>query len=149
MSKTVIIYYSHHHGNTKKLLEAVKDQCEVDLIPIEQANTVSLADYERIGFASGIYYAKFAGSIYKYLENHKDELKGKETFLLATGGGFSNQKVFDALGDLLTEAGATLLGSYYCKGWDSYGPFKLIGGIHKKHPNDKDLRKAVSFYQGL
>ncbi len=149
MSKTVIIYYSAHHGNTKKVLEAIKDQCQVDLVPIKEADTINLADYERIGFASGIYHAKFADGLYQYLENHKGELEGKETFLVATGGGGKNQKVFDEFGEFLKEALATILGNYYCNGWDSYGPFKLVGGIHKKHPNEQDCSEAVSFYKGL
>ncbi len=149
MSKAVIIYYSEHRNNTKKVLEAIKEQCQVGLVPIQEVDTINLADYERIGFASGIYHAKFAPGLYKYIESHKDELKGKETFLVATGGGGNNQKVFDAFGELLKEAQATVLGSYYCNGWDCYGPFKLMGGIHKKHPDEKDCKEAVSFYKGL
>ena len=33
-------------------------------------------------------------------------------------------------------------GSYGCRGYDTFGPWKIIGGIAKKHPNQKDLKKA-------
>lgn len=29
------------------------------------------------------------------------------------------------------------------------GPFKLVGGIAKGHPNDQDLEDAVEFYKGI
>ena len=40
-------------------------------------------------------------------------------------------------------------GKYSCKGYDTFGPFKLIGGIAKGHPNEKDLAGAVEFYQNI
>ncbi len=149
MDKTVIIYYSHHHNNTKKLLDAIKAQCQVDLVPVEQAGNIKLENYSKVGFASGIYYAKFADALYSYVVNHKNDLKGKKTFLLATGGGSNNNKALDAFGSLLNEAQGERLGNYYCNGWDTFGPFKIVGGIRKKHPNEKDCNGAVKFYQSL
>lgn len=32
------------------------------------------------------------------------------------------------------------LGSYGCKGYDTYGPFGLIGGINKNHPDDQEIQ---------
>ena len=29
------------------------------------------------------------------------------------------------------------------------GPFKLVGGIAKGHPNDQDLEDEVEFYKGI
>lgn len=29
------------------------------------------------------------------------------------------------------------------------GPFKLVGGIAKGHPNDQDQEDAVEFYKGI
>lgn len=34
-------------------------------------------------------------------------------------------------------------------GYDTFGPFKLVGGIAKGHPDDKDLADAVAFYKGI
>ena len=36
--KTAIVYYSQHHGNTKKLLDAIKDKYDVFLITTSGAN---------------------------------------------------------------------------------------------------------------
>ena len=51
--KTVIVYASVHHGNTKKLVEKIAEECKVDLIDAVQQPKADLADYDRIGFASG------------------------------------------------------------------------------------------------
>ena len=41
------------------------------------------------------------------------------------------------------------LGEYGCLGFDTFGPFKLIGGLKKGHPTAEEIRGAVDFYRGL
>ena len=41
------------------------------------------------------------------------------------------------------------LGAYRCQGYDTFGPFKLVGGIAKGHPTQEEIAGAVAFYQGL
>ena len=55
--KTAIVYASTHHGNTKKLLDAIAAAYEVDLIDAVKIPEKDLNRYDRIGFASGIYYS--------------------------------------------------------------------------------------------
>ena len=55
MGKTAIVYYSQHHGNTKKLLDAIAGfDKDVTLIDVTEKHEVDLTGYGRIGFASGI-----------------------------------------------------------------------------------------------
>ena len=61
---TVIVYYSQHRGNTKKLLDAIAAAEEVTLIDVTAAAAADLTPYDRIGFASGIYYSGFS---YRYI----------------------------------------------------------------------------------
>ena len=59
--KTAIVFYSQHHKNTKKLLDAIKaDFPDVKLIDVSITKVAELEGYNRIGIASGIYYSKFA-----------------------------------------------------------------------------------------
>ena len=53
--KTAICYYSYHHGNTLKVIEAIKQVGDVDLIHVATRQAVHLEAYDCIGFASGIY----------------------------------------------------------------------------------------------
>ena len=62
--KTAIVYYSQHHGNTKKLVDAIAAKYDVTLIDVVKEPSANLAGYDRIGFASGIYYSGFS---YRYI----------------------------------------------------------------------------------
>ena len=82
--KTAIVYYSHHHGNTKKLLDAIALQNEVTLIDATSTNKVDLSEYDRIGFASGIYYTNFAKQVISYKlrrKTHRLACEMKAAFL--------------------------------------------------------------------
>ena len=51
---TAIMYYSHHHGNTLKVLKAIAAEHPVTLIDVTASPRTDLTAYDRIGFASGI-----------------------------------------------------------------------------------------------
>jgi|LSQX01.2.fsa_nt_gb flavodoxin len=142
MARVAIVYKSIHHGNTKKLLDGLKTACEVDLFEVDAARHMDMSDYDVIGYASGIYMAKIHGSIYTYLE--EQTMLPKKTFIIITSGSNSKKygKVFS---EYLRKKGLDILGIYSCKGFDTYGIFKLIGGKAKHHPNDSDIEAAVSF----
>lgn len=53
--KTILIYYSKHHGNTRKLAEAIAAAEDVTLLDASSSAEADLSGYDRIGFASGIY----------------------------------------------------------------------------------------------
>ena len=76
--KTAIIYYSKHHGNTKKLLDAIAEKNDVTLIDVVHNPQADLKNYDRIGLASGIYYSKFHRSLLKYAAEQLP--KGKPVF---------------------------------------------------------------------
>ena len=44
---------------------------------------------------------------------------------------------------------ATVTVVFSCKGYDTYGPFKLIGGLNKHNPDEKDIQNAVQFFENL
>ena len=48
-----------------------------------------------------------------------------------------------------TNEHASVVGKFGCKGYDTFGPFKLVGGIAKGHPDEEDMKNAVDFVKGL
>lgn len=148
MKKIAILYYSRHHGNTRKILNAIKEKNEVDLFSIEEKGKLDLKLYDKVGFASGIYMSKMHDTLSKYVEENISVLQGKDCFVLATGGA-SSQKGINNFVSMLKDKNISFLGQYYCKGYDTYGPFKLVGGINKKHPTQKECNEAVVFYNGV
>ena len=91
---TAIVYYSQHHGNTKKLLDAIK--------------------------VFGIYTC-----------------------------GNPSDKYTKEIKSIVNEKGCKWIGEYGCQGFDTFGPFKLVGGIAKDHPTEDEIAGAVHFYETL
>ena len=87
--KTAICYYSEHHGNTKLLLDAIQEKDpEMVLIDCTKKQEVDMLGYDRIGFASGIYYGSFAKQLLSFAQiNLPDK---KEVFFLFTCGPMSS-----------------------------------------------------------
>ena len=52
--KTIIVYASTHHGNTKKVVDAIAEECGAELVDATAVREKELSDYDLIGFASGI-----------------------------------------------------------------------------------------------
>lgn len=144
--KALIVYHSEHHNNTKKLVEAIAQQGDVTLLKASDSSSLDWSDFDLIGFASGIYYQKFHKDILKSAENNLPA--GKKVFFLYTCGVKRNSYT-DAIRQIAETKGAQILGSYGCLGFDTFGPFKLVGGIAKGHPDDKDISDALDFYHKL
>ena len=142
--KTAIIYYSAHHGNTRKLAEAVARGRDVTLVDASAVKSADLSGYELIGFASGIYFGKFHEDVLEFAKNNLPE--GKKVFFLSTYGGRSNTK---AIEEVVKGRSAQVVGQFGCKGYDTFGPFKLVGGIAKGRPDENDLNNACHFFDGL
>lgn len=144
--RTAIIYASTHHGNTKKLVDAIAKENQVDTIDIISKKDEDLSQYECIGIASGIVFSKYYPQVLEYLENKLPT--GKKVFFLHTAGDPRENQNASAK-KITDERNCECLGTYFCKGFDTFGPFKLIGGINKKHPDQSDMDGAVRFYNGI
>lgn len=142
--KTAIVYYSRHHENTKKLIDAIAAGHEVDLIDVCSVTEKDLSEYEIIGFASGIYYSKFHKSVLNFAEKNLPE--GKKVFFLYTCGA-EKSSYTKAIEEIVLKKSAKVLGAYGCLGFDTYGPFKLVGGVAKGHPTQDEVSGAVEFFE--
>lgn len=142
--KIAIVYHSYHHGNTKKLVDAIAQGREVTLIDAAVQMEADLTAYDLIGFASGVYFGKFHSSVLDFARKNLPE--GKRVFLLSTYGGGNGTK---AVREILETKSAAIVGEFGCRAFDTFGPFKLIGGINKGHPDAKDLEDACRFFEKL
>ncbi len=145
--KTAIVYYSKHHGNTKKLLDAIgKADPGVTLIDVTAPGITDLNGFDRIGLASGIYYGSFARQVLTFAQEHLPE--GKDVFYLYTHGA-PKGGFLKGIRDIAAKKRCRELGSYHCLGFDTFGPFRLVGGIAKGHPTEEEINGAAAFYQSL
>lgn len=116
---------------------------EVEKEDIEQANLV--------GFGSGIYFAKFHKGLFDLVEG-LPEMEGKKVFLFSTSGMKANNifnRAHDKFKKILKKKRFEIVGEFNCPGYDTYSVLKLIGGVHKKRPNQKDMERARKFAESI
>ena len=144
--KTAIVFYSKHHGNTKKLIDAIAAKYDVTAIDATEVKSADLSEYDMVGFASGIYYSKFHKSVLEFAEQNLPD--GKPVFFLYTYGA-EKKGYTKAITEAVSKRNAKIVGEFGCFGFNTFGPFKLIGGIAKGHPNQADLAGVKNFFEKL
>lgn len=145
--KTIVIYESVHHGNTKKIADVIAKTLGADEMKAEDVNIDAVKDYDVIGFGSGIFYGSFHKSIIKIIDSLPD-LKGKKVFIFTTSGR-DNIKYNDSIKEKLESHNLEIIGNFACGGFDTFGPLKLMGGISKGRPNEEDLKNAEKFAENI
>jgi flavodoxin len=145
--KILIIYASVHHQNTEKVAQVMADELAADLVPVQEAQPGIILAYDLIGFGSGIYFMKHHKTLLRFVETlpHMTE---KRAFVFSTSGEGGRER-HAALKEMLVDRGFSIVGEFSCRGWDTFGPMKLIGGINKGRPNEDDLEEARVFARGL
>ena len=119
---------------------------EIELIDATKTILKDLASYDLIGFASGIFYGKLHKTLLSFIA---DNLPAhKKAFVIYTCGQDSSSYIKTAE-ELIKSKDASFAGFYSCPGYDTWGPFKLIGGKNKNHPDENDIGKAIQFYENL
>jgi len=145
--KTLIVCHSYHHGNTKKVADVMAAMLQAEVVTPDDVNAEMLDSYDLIGLGSGIAFGKH----YKQLHDLVDRLPplNKNVFIFSTRGARRLSYFHRALSNQLKEKGWTVVGEFSCRGFDTYGITKLIGGVAKGRPNEQDLRDAQGFAQFL
>jgi len=141
--KALIIYFSAHHGNTEKIARAIAETLKAELKTPDEVTPQQLLQYDLLGFGSGIFFGKHHRKIVDFIQK-LPQVQGKNALVFSTSG--MGRKSFNQyLSKLLEEKGFNVVGSFTCRGYDTYGPLKLIGGINRGRPNQEDLEEAKKF----
>ena len=144
--KSSVVYIPFEHGNTEKVARPIAEAMGAELkVPKDDA-LGTLSDYQMIGVASGIFKGKFRVGLEKFVNDLPPSRSN--AFVFSTSG-YGTDQYHDEIGKTLEGKGYRVVGDFACKGWDTYGPFKLTGGINKKRPNEDDLMAAKGFGKTL
>ena len=119
---------------------------DTTLIDVTKTDTANLTSYDLIIFASGIYFSQFKKRVMTFVK--KNLSAGKKTALLYTYGTKRNSYT-NKITEAIQQKDSMVTGSYGCLDFDTFGPFKLVGGIAKGHPNADEIVNAVKFIKGL
>jgi len=147
MMKVLIIYISIHYGNTERIAEAMAEVLNAELLKPSEIESDTLSEYDLIGFGSGSYFWRH----HKELLNLVKETPRlhKKAFIFSTRGGGPAWLSHRELKKTLLSKGFDVVGEFSCKGFDTFGALKLIGGINKGKPDEKDLAAARRFAMAL
>lgn len=145
--KSMIIYTSIHHGNTEKIAREIAKIMNAELVKTDEVKIEDIDSYDLIGFGSGIYFMKHHPSLLKIIEEMP--LTDKRAFIFSTRGGFPVWLCHRAIKRRLRKKGFRIVGEFSCRGFDTYGILKHVGGINKGKPDENDLVRAREFARSL
>ena len=146
--KSLIVCTSVSHGNTKKIADAMAGALGCHVVTPAEAG--DLSGYDLVGFGSGIYNLAFHEDLVALIDGQPAGQTGR-AFVFATSG--LPEPPFNRyakkLAQKLEGKGFEIAGTFLCRGYDTWAPFKVVGGIRKNRPDLDDLEHARTFAAGL
>jgi flavodoxin len=149
--RCLILLESPHHGNTAKVAKAMAGELGAEVAHPEAVPYTSLVDCQLLGLASGVYYGRMHEALFTWLHGLPDApVPTKPAFIVSTSGlPFLAELWHAPLRRLLARKGFRVVGEFACRGFDTWGPLWLTGGLNRAHPDDRDLARAEEFARGI
>lgn len=143
----LIVVKSVHHGNTAQVAHAMAEVLGAECAAPEELPYTRLDRCRLIGFGSGVYYGRMHKALLDWLRGLPDAPEArKHAFVFSTSGLPFLAKLWHApLKKLLARKGFEVVGEFTCRGFDTWGPLWLTGGLNWRHPNERDLARARQF----
>jgi flavodoxin len=121
----------------------------------QQVRPEEIAEYDLVGFGSGIYSATFDASLLD-LADRLPQVAGKKVFLFSTYGApdfVANREFIEKnhqqIREKLHAKGYTVIGEFGCAGWNTNSFLKYFGGLNKGRPDADDLKNAEAFARDM
>lgn len=141
--RTLLVVVSVHHGNTRKIAETMAGELDASLVEPEAINPEEILEYDLVGLGSGIFFGRFHKRILRFTDCLPPG-KGKKAFVFSTSG-LGQTSYNEPLQAILREKGFDVVGSFACRGYDTFSLLKIFGGINRGRPNEEDLRASSLF----
>lgn len=142
----LILLKSSHRGNTGKLADVLG----ADIRPPDEVSPEEFADYDLLDFGSGIYFGRLHAELRAWLRRLPRTTTPQPAFVFSTAGlPFLRSLWHWPVKRALAQRGYAVLGDFCCRGHDSVGPLRLIGGLNRGHPNAADIERARRFASDL
>ena len=147
----LLIVYSYHHMNTKKVAKVFAEVLDTQIKLPQDVASEELQECDMVGFGAGI----DSGMHYKILLDFADKLcpvTDKKAFIFSTSATQGEAKVakdHSTLREKLHSKGYIIVDEFSCKGYNTNSFLKYLGGMNKGRPNTEDLRGAKEFAEKL
>jgi len=157
--KSLVIVFSCHHKNTEKIANTLANVLDAPVKTPQQVTPEEIAEYDLIGFGSGIYGAQNHASLIG-LAGRLPHADGRKAFIFSTYGApealYKGERLREfirdnhaALREKLQSRGYTVIGEFACPGLNTNSFLKYFGGLNKGRPDAEDLRHAEEFAENL
>ena len=143
----LIVVKSVHHQNTAQVAHAMAEVLGAECAAPEELPYTSLDQCRLVGFGSGVYYGRMHEALFDWLRGLPDAPEAtKPAFVFSTSGlAFLAKLWHGPLKKLLARKGFEVVGEFACRGFDTWGPLWLTGGLNLRHPDERDLARAREF----
>jgi len=153
--RSLVVVFSYHHNNTEKIAHACAKVLRAEVKTPQQVKPEEIAEYDLVGFGSGIYSATFDPSVLD-LADRLPYAAGKKAFLFSTfgapavfaGGDFVKNN-HSQIREKLQAKGYTVIGEFGCAGWNTNSFLQYFGGLNKGRPDADDLKNAEAFARDM
>jgi flavodoxin len=144
--KTLMVCVSVSHTNTKKIARAMAEVLGATVVEPEDVDPDTIDDYDLVGFGSGIYFMAFHPRLREFV-HELPHVTNRKAFVFSTSGSPEPRcwQYTRRLQDVLADKGYDVVGSFSCRGFDTWLPLRLIGGLNKGEPDAEDLERARTF----
>ena len=147
MKKSLVIVYSYHHNNTKKVADAMAKTLGCEIAHLDEKRYDDIPDYDVVGFGAGIDSAKHYVPMLEFAQG-LHPVHNRKAFIFSTSAILGKNKVKKdhmALREILLSKNYEIVDEFACKGYNTNSFLKYIGGMNNMHPNADDLHNAVDF----
>lgn len=146
--RIIVVVESVHHGNTMQVANILGSVLEADVVSADSVSPSELSKYDCVAFGSGIYFGRHHRAV-RALVASLDHVSQKAIVFSTAGLPFLSAAFHWPVRQTLRKCGREVIGEFCCRGWDTVGPLFLMGGINRKHPNERDLNRARAFAERM
>ncbi len=103
-----------------------------------------LAGCDILGVGSGSYYGRIHEELLEWVHGLPEAGGGKFPIFIFTTSGlpFPAKLWHRPLKKSFAGKGYEVIGEFACRGFDTWGPLRLTGGLNWRHPNERDLQRT-------
>jgi flavodoxin len=145
--KTLLVYKSVHHQNTARIAHEIAGVLGADCAAPAECSYSRLSGCELLGIGSGVYYGRPHDELLQWVRGLPDGYaRDLPVFIFTTSGLPVLAKLWHRpLKAALAEKGYDVIAEFACRGFDTWGPLWLTGGLNRAHPDERDLQRAREF----
>ncbi len=147
----LLVCTSIHHHNTSAVADAMAEVLHAEVVVPERCPYERLRDRPLLGIGSGVYYGRVHPSVMQWVDGMPAGVGSPlRVFVFTTSGLPVLSPLWHwPVKQALSRKGTRLVGEFSCRGFDTWGPLWLAGGLNRHHPDARDLARARLFAEAM